>query len=85
MTWTKVEEEARRVALYAEATYGRFASSHEALGVAYEEWREFADEIQANNLDRAAKEAIDLAAVLLRFASAVQDRQPELMARSVKP
>lgn len=68
----------------ADERYGPFASSHEALGVASEEWDEFRAAIQSNDLDSAANEALDLAAVLLRFASAVQDRQPELIARSVK-
>lgn len=48
--------------------YGQFASTHEALGVAVEEWDELRAAIHANDLDAAHKEAIDLAAVMYRLA-----------------
>jgi len=52
----------------AEDRYGPFASTHEALGVACEEWDELRAAIHANDLDAAHKEAIDLAAVMYRLA-----------------
>ena len=48
--------------------YGPFASTHEALGVACEEWDELRAAIHANDLESVHKEAIDLAAVLYRLA-----------------
>lgn len=48
--------------------YGHFASTHEALGVAVEEWHELIDAIRSNNLDDVRRECMDLAAVLIRFA-----------------
>jgi hypothetical protein len=50
--------------------YGDFASTHEALGVALEEWDELRAEVHANNLSLVRKEAIDLAAVCVRLAYA---------------
>lgn len=66
----------------ADARYGPFASTHEALGVGLEEWSEFCDAVHENDLPAAAREALDLAAVLIRFAG--QWRDPELQRRSVK-
>lgn len=85
MTWTMVETDVRSRALIAAAEYGSFASSHEALGVASEEWDEFKDAIHANDLKAAAHEAIDLAAVLMRFAAAVSEGDARMIARSRKP
>lgn len=48
--------------------YGPFASTHEALGVAVEEWDEFRDAIRDNDLAQIEHECLDLAAVLLRLA-----------------
>lgn len=84
MSWSSVEDDVRKIALIAAAEYGSFASSHEALGVASEEWDEFRDAIHANDLTAAAHEAIDLAAVLMRFAVAVRAGEPALIARSRK-
>jgi NTP pyrophosphatase (non-canonical NTP hydrolase) len=67
----------------AETLYGQFASTHEAMGVAYEEWVEFTDAIRANNLDAVRYEALDLAAVLIRLAEGLET-DPELRARSRK-
>lgn len=47
----------------AYARYGEFASTHEALGVACEEWDELRDAIRANAL----------AAVLIRLARNLRD------------
>jgi len=67
----------------AQARYANFASAHEALGVALEEWNELQDVIRANAIESIREEAIDLAAVLIRLA--VQCRTSEnLKRRSVK-
>mgnify|MGYP000261116347 FL=1 len=52
----------------AQKRYGPFASTHESLGVAMEEWKELRDEIHANNIDGTIDECCDLAAVLIRLA-----------------
>ena len=62
--------------------YGIFASTHEALGVALEEWDELRLAVQANDLQAVAHEALDLAAVCIRLSIAC-DRD-EFAARSVK-
>jgi NTP pyrophosphatase (non-canonical NTP hydrolase) len=46
---------------------GPLRSPHEALGVLYEEFDEFADEVRANNVDFARDEATQVAAVAVRF------------------
>lgn len=68
-----IEHEARQ----AREQHGNnpFASPHEGLGVIYEEWDAFADEIRANNLEAAVNEAIQLGAMALRF---VADMYPRL-------
>lgn len=67
----------------AQARYGDFASTHEALGVALEEWNELQDAIKANAIESVREEAIDLAAVLIRLA--IQCRSSaNLKRRSVK-
>ena len=53
----------------AESRYGPFSSTHEALGVALEEWREFCDAVRSNDIDAIRREALDLAAVCLRLAA----------------
>ncbi len=59
-----------------------FASTHEALGVACEEWDELRDAIRQNELGAVEHECLDLAAVLLRLARSLQNC--ETAARSVK-
>ena len=67
----------------AQARYGNFASTHEALGVALEEWNELQQAIRSNALEAVREECIDLAAVLIRLA--IQCRSSEnLKRRSVK-
>ena len=53
--------------LTADARYGNFASAHEALGVASEEWDELRDAIRANDIEAIRSEALDLAAVMVRL------------------
>ncbi len=68
---------------HSQARYGPFASTHEALGVASEEWDELREAIKKNDLDVIQHECLDLAAVLLRLAESI-DTSPALQARSVK-
>lgn len=53
---------------HANRRYGEFASTHEALGVALEEWDELRHAVQKNELYAVEKECVDLAAVLIRLA-----------------
>lgn len=52
----------------ARERYGPFASTHEALGVALEEWDELRAAVHANALASVESECLDLAAVLVRLA-----------------
>jgi NTP pyrophosphatase (non-canonical NTP hydrolase) len=67
----------------ANARYGRFASTHEALGVALEEWQEFVQAIRSNDMHNIEHEALDLAAVLIRLAQSIPNDEA-LRARSTK-
>lgn len=69
--------------LAADTRYGKFASAHEALGVAMEEWDELRDAIRANKLASIEEECVDLAAVLLRLARQLRNGG-EIRLRSVK-
>jgi len=77
------DDELRVVMDKAQARYGDFASVHEALGVAMEEFDELRNAIHENNLPWVAHEAIDLAAVLLRLVECL-DKSDAMRARSVK-
>lgn len=66
----------------AEERYGQFASTHEALGVAVEEWDELRDAIRSNKMGSVEWECLDLASVLIRLA--METRNPKLQNRSVK-
>ena len=77
------DDELRVVMDKAQARYGDFASVHEALGVAMEEFDELRNAIHENNLPWVAHEAIDLAAVLLRLVECL-DRGGKILDRSVK-
>jgi NTP pyrophosphatase (non-canonical NTP hydrolase) len=65
--------EVESVAAKAHARFGAMASTHEALGVALEEWHELLDAVRANELKQIEHEAIDLAAVLVRLARACRN------------
>lgn len=67
----------------AQRRYGDFASTHEAMGVALEEWDELREAIRANNLRAVEMECIDLAAVLIRLARALRNGG-DIKQRSVK-
>jgi NTP pyrophosphatase (non-canonical NTP hydrolase) len=67
----------------AAGKYGPFASTHEALGVACEEWDELRDAIKANKLGSVEWECLDLAAVLVRLARCIRNEQATKL-RSVK-
>ena len=67
----------------AHIRYGGFASTHEALGVALEEWNELVQAIQSNDIQSVSSECLDLAAVLIRLSSAIR-RGKGLIQRSGK-
>ena len=77
-TWAAIETRTHD----ADARYGDFASTHEALGVAMEEWDELRDAIRANDLEAVCNEALDLATVLIRLHDQVRD-SAALRGRSV--
>lgn len=77
-----IAEIERRIAA-AHARYGEFASTHEALGVATEEWDELREAIRDNDLECVKHECLDLSAVLIRLATALIDAQ-STRERSVK-
>lgn len=68
----------------ADDRYGGFASSHEMIGVAYEEWRELCNAVHCNNIQETREECLDLAAVLLRFVHQL-DQGDESLVRRSKP
>lgn len=68
---------------HADARYGPFASTHEAMGVASEEWDEFREAVRFNDLELVLVEALDVAAVMIRLAMEL-DNSEELRRRSVK-
>lgn len=72
---TRIFDAARR--------YGDFASTHEALGVAVEEWDELRDAIKANDPADIEHECLDLAAVLIRLARDMRN-SPQTRNRSTK-
>lgn len=78
-----VMEEIEARAAIADARYGDFASTHEALGVALEEWNELQDAVRANSMESVREECIDLAAVLIRLARQIRSSRA-LTARSTK-
>lgn len=47
--------------------YGPFNSPHEGYGIILEELDEMWDEIKANDIERAREEAIQVAAMAIRF------------------
>jgi NTP pyrophosphatase (non-canonical NTP hydrolase) len=57
----------------ANRRYGPFSSTHEALGVASEEWDELREAIRSNDLGLIREEALDLAAVALRLAAECEE------------
>jgi len=67
----------------ARCKYGDFASTHEALGVAIEEWDELRDAIRSNDMANIASECLDLAAVLIRLADDITTKD-EIVKRSSK-
>lgn len=68
-----IEIEARIAAAYAR--YGEFASTHEALGVAMEEWDELRAAVHLNALGAVEHECIDMAAVLIRLARGLRNSE----------
>ncbi len=63
--------------------YGPLASTHEGLGVAFEEWNELCEAVRSNNIVEIKHECLDLAAVLMRLAIQL-DEGGEILSRSGK-
>ena len=76
----------------AAVRYGDFTSTHEGLGVLTEEVAELVEAIRSNALGAVQREAIQVAAVALRLATAcadaieadTDDAMPAFMERSTK-
>lgn len=62
-----VLDEVKAEMLRAEAKFPRFNSRHEAYGVLLEEVDELWDEVKANDYPKARKEAVQVAAMALRY------------------
>ena len=84
MTYRSVIDDIAAKAHEAAEKYGRFASAHEALGVALEEWDELRAAVHANKLGSVEAECIDLAAVCLRMAQHCRDHESAFVSRSTK-
>jgi NTP pyrophosphatase (non-canonical NTP hydrolase) len=82
MTKPEIMAELARRIEAADARYGDFASTHEALGVASEEWDELREAVRSNKLGSVEWEALDLAAVLIRLALSLSGEP--MRKRSVK-
>lgn len=79
-----IQDSIEKVAAHAQERYGDFRSTHEALGVALEEWLELQEAIRLNSLVRIKHECMDLAAVLLRLAVHCEVQPEEFTKRSMK-
>ena len=64
------------------AKYGDFVSAHEAYGVLAEEVAELLDAIRSNKRFSIQREAIQVAAVALRFAQEIEGASDAFIARS---
>ena len=58
----------------ATAKFGTFNSTHEGYAVILEELDEMWDEVKHNRLDRACAEAIQVAAMAIRFVADLTER-----------
>lgn len=66
----------------AHSIYGSFCSTHEALGVLEEEYRELKDAIHANQQEDVYEESVQVAAVAYRLALICIQNIPEFSKRS---
>lgn len=78
-----VLDEIERRITAAETRYGPFRSTHEALGVAMEEWDELREAVKSNDLPAVKRECADLAAVLIRLIDSIETNK-EMRDRSSK-
>lgn len=69
-----VENEIIAEAEAAQAKFGDFTSSHEALGVLAEEMAELVEAIRLNSLEDMRHEAIQVSAVAMRLAEHCRNR-----------
>ena len=78
--------DARFVGDNAEKKYGELRSTHEAYGVLAEEFGELLDAIRSNDVNAIRAEAVDVAAVAIRLATACEkcyhDLSSEFASRS---
>ena len=65
-SWHAAEGIGERIRNAKEA-YGPLASTHEAMGVALEEWDELKAAVHLNAREAIREEALDLAAILIRM------------------
>jgi len=80
----KTPEALQRRIDYAESRFGPIASTHEALGVLFEEFHELRESVQQNDLVAVRHEALDIAAAAIRLADALLDLDSPIARRSVK-
>ncbi len=57
----------------ADKRYGPFASVHEGMGVALEEWHELIEAVHSNHALHIQREALDLCAALMRLCRDVSN------------
>lgn len=57
----------------ADHRYGPFASVHEGMGVALEEWQELIEAVHSNDGEHIQREALDLCAALMRMCRDLND------------
>jgi NTP pyrophosphatase (non-canonical NTP hydrolase) len=68
----------------ADERYGPFASTHEAMGVALEEWHEVIAAVRSNDQQAIKHECLDLAAVCIRLAQTIDEADNKFSDRSTK-
>lgn len=66
----------------AQVKYGHFASTHEAMGVLWEEVAELIDAVRSNKRADIIKESMQVAAVAFRLADQLDMQHPDLLERS---
>lgn len=71
-----MKKEIEIIARRASRKFGAFRSSHEALGVALEEFNELCDAVKSNDMAQITRECADLAAVCIRMGEAAQKDLP---------
>ena len=65
-----------------QAAYGEPASVQESMGVLLEEFHELREAVHSNKSESIRMEAVQVAAVALRLAEAIEHASPSFMVRS---